>query len=77
VRTPHTGAAVVAAPADPDSGWGDRYGATLAEGGACLPPAQGTTRGLAETGAADGDTDAGAPLDADPGVYRHMADPLL
>lgn len=76
MRTPYAGAAVVAAPAHLDSDRGDRYGATPAEGGACPPPAQGTTPGPAETGAADDDTDAWAPLYADPGVYRHMADRL-
>ncbi|MFE7168251.1 hypothetical protein [Streptomyces sp. NPDC057616] len=45
--------------------WGDRYGATLAEGGACLPPEHGTNRALAGTDALDDDTEAWAALYAD------------
>lgn len=54
--------------------WGGTHGATLAAGGASLPPATGTTRGLAETPAApDGedDADAWAVLYADP--YAELA----
>lgn len=49
--------------------WGGRHGATLAAGGACLPPEGGTGRGLAEVpsaGGADDDTAAWAALYTDP-----------
>ncbi|MET9832073.1 alpha/beta fold hydrolase [Streptomyces sp. NPDC006385] len=45
--------------------WGGRHGATLAAGGACLPPEGGASRGLAEAPAgwdADDDTAAWAAL---------------
>ncbi|WP_353479698.1 hypothetical protein [Streptomyces sp. ALI-76-A] len=54
--------------------WGGPHGATLAEGGACLPaPPGGDVRGLAETPAAPGtdDTSAWAALYADP--YAELA----
>lgn len=53
--------------------WGDRYGATLAEGGACLPPEHGTTRALAGTDAADDDTAVWAALYADPDTELRLA----
>ncbi|MFF4833081.1 alpha/beta fold hydrolase [Streptomyces sp. NPDC001315] len=55
--------------------WGGAHGATLAAGGASLPPVAGTSRGLAETPVtpeADDDTaDAWAALYADP--YAELA----
>ncbi|MDN0197448.1 hypothetical protein [Streptomyces sp. S.PNR 29] len=55
--------------------WGGAHGATLAAGGASLPPAAGTTRGLADTPAgadpADDTSAAWAALYADP--YAELA----
>ncbi len=54
--------------------WGGAHGATLAAGGASLPPAAGTSRGPAETPADQGDDDtaaAWAALYADP--YAELA----
>ncbi|MFD9005474.1 alpha/beta fold hydrolase [Streptomyces sp. NPDC059582] len=55
--------------------WGGTHGATLAAGGASLPPETGTSRGLAETPAAPGTDDdttaAWAALYADP--YAELA----
>ncbi|MEJ1197503.1 MULTISPECIES: hypothetical protein [unclassified Streptomyces] len=51
--------------------WGGEHGATLAAGGASLPPAAGTSRGPAAPDAGDDDTAIWAALYADP--YAELA----
>lgn len=51
--------------------WGGEHGATLAAGGASLPPVVGTGRGLAAPDAGDEETAAWAALYADP--YAELA----
>ncbi|WND34407.1 hypothetical protein RI578_08940 [Streptomyces sp. BB1-1-1] len=51
--------------------WGGEHGATLAAGGASLPPSAGTSRGPAAPDAGDDDTAVWAALYADP--YAELA----